>query len=133
MEIKITKFNPNGVFNRSHRKEDKYTGGYKVLRYNSKKKSIDTVIDLRFYWTTQTCYCVVWYGSKNGMVSGSGSAGGWGYHKESASACLALASTGIEFGKCYWGGAGSSAIESALKALASKLGYRKVTIINNHG
>lgn len=95
-------------------------------------------------------YCNVWAYMKDGnlpTISGHGSAGGYGYHKESAALADALKSAGVElFGspydspdkterpdlkrRAYIGGCGSSAMESALVALARACGYRgKVKVL----
>lgn len=110
----------------------------------------------RFYMgrsaQASTVYCSVWI-SKPGEIrkdgegytdgfytSGRGSAGGYGYHKESAALASALSSAGVElygspYGRdekpvrmtakhrCYIGGCGDRSMEDALKAVAVALGY----------
>ena len=62
--------------------------------------------------------------------SGSGYAGGYGYHKASAAAQDAIQSAGIELSAPI-GGAGDSAIEAALGAIARALGFGHFTIVRN--
>lgn len=91
-------------------------------------------------------YCNVWI---PGVCSGTGQAGGWGYHKESAAFADALKSAGVElYGSPYSrredaelteerrqerahiGGCGSQSVDEALKAIALCLGYAEpLTII----
>lgn len=94
--------------------------------------------------SASTVYASVWVSDKRGdrWFSGHGSAGGYGYHKESAAIQEALNSAGIElrgdvYGRddakknqpAHIGGVGESAIRAALDAVARKCGYRKFTII----
>ncbi len=62
--------------------------------------------------------------------SGSGYAGGYGYHKASAAAQDAMQSAGIALSAPI-GGAGDSAIEAALGAIARALGFEHFTIVRN--
>lgn len=73
----------------------------------------------------QNVYCNVFV---YGHGSGSGKAGGWGYHKESAALESALESAGIKLSERI-GGAGNSAMEKALRAVAESAGYKSVSII----
>ena len=95
-------------------------------------------------------YCNVWACQKDlgkQTISGHGSAGGGGYHKQSAALGDALHSAGVElYGspydrpdktdsekktkRAYINGCGSAAMESALIALARACGYRgKVKVL----
>lgn len=77
-------------------------------------------------------------------TSGTGSAGGWGYHKLSAAVGDAISSAGIElygdvYGRedkktrAYIGGVGDSAIHDALLAIGRAVlgGRAKLTVIHN--
>ena len=99
-----------------------------------------------------TVYCSVWISrpgepKKDGTgytdgfyTSGRGSAGGYGYHKESSALASALYAAGVElygspYGRdekpvkmtakqrCYIGGCGDQAMVDALKAVAKALGF----------
>jgi hypothetical protein len=123
------KFNKNAKqsFNSKHRK-DVLKEAYTVLDGDFK-----TVVDCRVYGAGSTAYACLWvYGKGNFYASGSGKAGGWGYHKTSAAVDDAIASAGFELygspyndGKeqnykkrCNISGVGDSAIEAALMAIA---------------
>lgn len=83
-----------------------------------------------------TVYATVWIrGNKNALfISGSGSAGGQGYCKESTAIAEALDSAGIElygdpYGRVqskkrmYFGGTGLSRLHDILDAIAKKQGF----------
>lgn len=97
----------------------------------------------RFYMgrsrTASTVYCSVWVHANGVCVAGHGSAGGWGYHKQSAALASALRSAEITLtGSPYDGenenseaeadkpasisGCGDSAMRSALLAVARATG-----------
>jgi len=99
---------------------------------------------------SSTVYCNVWIHGKVKddwlSLSGSGQAGGYGYHRVSAAVGMALRSAGVElYGtpytngeekkvnmnkKCSIHGVGDSAVEAAFKAICRAMGYRgKVKII----
>lgn len=75
-------------------------------------------------------YCSVWVRCKDGSwSSGYGTAGGYGYHKESAAFAEALSSAGIELvddeGRpTYIGGAGDREVDRAIEAITRAAGYR---------
>jgi len=120
------------------------TSYYKLID----KKTERTVIDCRLYMgkssSASTVYCSLWIGSPTFASSGRGSAGGYGYHKQSAAVGSAITSAGIElFGSPYGhpvngdtpaqtrkrlknrahiGGCGSESIECALAAIAYAAG-----------
>lgn len=112
------------------------------------KGELKTPISARWYMgrssNASVVYCNLWVHGENFYVSGSGSAGGYGYHKVSAAFDDALSSAGIElygtshsrFGeiedlskRCYVGGVGDSAVDTALKAITQALGYRGKAVI----
>jgi hypothetical protein len=101
-------------------------------------------VEARFYMgrsaSASVVYCSIWIRGRknNGMWnSGHGSAGGYGYHKESAALQEALDSAGVSlFGPVYYGdrdkrhrrpanigGVGDSAMRDALVAVTRALGY----------
>lgn len=61
-------------------------------------------------------------------VSGRGSAGGYGYHKESAAIEDAFGSAGFSF-EGHFGGCGDGPAEHAVAAAAAFLGWTKGTVI----
>lgn len=79
------------------------------------------------------------FSESGGFLTGRGSAGGCGYHKESAAIAEAVAHAGVKlWGKCYqyggepvdfkkeihFGGTGSSAYEEIFKAIARAVGHK---------
>lgn len=72
-----------------------------------------------------TVYATIWIHSSECHRSGSGKAGGYGYHKESAAAYEAAISCGFEFNKHL---AGTGQIDQMLEAMALALGYDNASI-----
>lgn len=108
------------------------------------------VITARIYMgrsrNASTVYASVWIKCRDGeWTSGSGSAGGYGYHKESEALAGAFTSAGVElFGdpyqrdaarnkdRLFFGGTGSSFYVDIFTAIARAAGYRgKCTLITN--
>ena len=67
-------------------------------------------------------YATVWVSGNGRYMSGSGRAGGWGYHKESAAIGAAIESAGITLSESI-DGVGEGAIRAALNAIADVMGY----------
>jgi len=84
-------------------------------------------------------HAVLWVKCADGhWTSGSGSAGGWGYHKESAAISDAIKSAGIELKdikngrKDHWfdlAGTGGSYYPQVFDAIARAAGYRGRTLL----
>lgn len=72
-------------------------------------------------------YCSIWVRSRDGKryLSGRGSAGGYGYHKQSAALDDAIRSAGIRLAGSI-GGCGEQAMEHALLAIAKAAGYGRL-------
>lgn len=100
-----------------------------------------SIVEARFYMgrsrSASNVYCSLWVHHGDICTSGKGTAGGYGYHKESAALQGAINSAGIElYGDCYKrdgedqdlekrayiGGVGSEAMRSALLAIARAAG-----------
>lgn len=88
-------------------------------------------------------YAVMWVRCKDGeWTSGSGSAGGYGYHKESAAIADAVRSAGIELKdldrtdrKDRWfdfGGTGESYYPQVFDAIARAAGHHGRTLLVKH-
>jgi hypothetical protein len=106
------------------------------------------VVEARYYMgrsrSASTVYCTLWVMGKN-HYSGTGNAGGYGYHKESAALAAAISSAGIvltgsnyaHWGdkkpnykqRAYIGGCGSSSAEMALMAIARAAGTKGQLLI----
>lgn len=88
-----------------------------------------TVVDARCWMgrsgSASTVYAAVWIRTRDGRhLSGRGTAGGGGYHKESAAVDAALRSAGVT-GLPGFGGAGEGPVVRALHAVADAAGYRR--------
>lgn len=87
-------------------------------------------------------HAVMWVRCADGhWTSGSGSAGGCGYHKESAAIASAISSAGIELQdlendhKDHWfdlSGTGSSYYPHVFEAIARAAGYRGRALLVSH-
>jgi hypothetical protein len=78
-------------------------------------------------------YVSVWiHGADGHFSSGSGNAGGGGYHKASAALAEALESAGVELSQ-HIGGMGDGAMREALTATARALGARGKVQVFSHG
>ena len=78
------------------------------------------VARFRFYMGSSVCHCITWFGSGENYGSGYGSAGGYGYCKESAAMESAINHAGVEMSR-HWGGQGDSAMREAAEALGKAL------------
>lgn len=105
------------------------------------------IVEARFYMgrssSASTVYCSLWVNGER-YCSGTGKAGGYGYHKESAALAQAITSAGIlltganyshhegrvNFKKpAYISGCGTGSMETALKAIARAAGLRGQLLI----
>ena len=91
------------------------------------------IIDLRLYMSrsgdgASPIYGSIWINGNNQHTSGSGTAGGYGYHKGSAAAGDAISSAGIALDKDI-NGRGDSAIKEALIAIARAMGFNDTCIV----
>lgn len=110
----------NGI-NRNHRKEDHFSREYIFIAKIGDK--LKDVIRCKFYATKVRLYCCLWIRTETDYVSGSGYAGGYGYHKPSAALSAAIEAAGYELSEDI-DGRGDSAMEEALQALACLYGYK---------
>ena len=80
--------------------------------------------------SASTVYASIWVNGPDHFTNGTGKAGGYGYHKESAAIAEAITSAGITLDKDI-SGVGDSAIEDALEAIAQALGFDDCLIVRN--
>jgi len=121
--------------NPAHRKENGFHKAFMVLGAGQRKAAIDA----RVYWssTAATCYVCVWIhhdDTKKGVSyyrSGSGKAGGGGYHKPSAALGDALAKAGVWISQPIHG-RGDASMRDALLATGRAIGLRNPFIIEAH-
>lgn len=110
-----------------HRKENNFTQSVTLLCIDNDE--IKELAVARWYYTGTRVYCCLW---AYNVASGSGYAGGGGYHKASAAMQKALDSAGIELSEDI-DGRGDSAIDNALRAIGWSLGYTYTKIVRAHG
>ena len=115
MENKIKKLeSKNGIKGKQHRKENGFYQQYSLVDIGRKKE----IMVVRFYATNTRVYCCIW-GLHDLQFSGSGYAGGYGYHKPSAAMQSALDSAGVVMERSI-DGVGDSAIEGVLNSFGQK-------------
>lgn len=114
-------------FTISHRKENNFYNQYTAVVFNG--KSAYDAVTLRLYATKAKHYCCLWINDNYSWVkatrdsyyrSGSGSAGGYGYHRASVAAQEAIYNAGIELSEDI-GGRGDYAIEEAVRSIAEAM------------
>ncbi len=102
--------------------------------YNVITDGLANIIIARCYMgrsaNASTVYASIWINAPGYHSSGKGKANGYGYHKESAAIGAAIESAGITLDQSI-DGVGDAAIEEALKAIASALGFSHVLIVEN--
>lgn len=76
-------------------------------------------------------YCTVWVWADRLYTSGHGTAGGYGYHKESAALGEAIRSAGIKLSESI-SGVGDTAIGVAMLAIVRAVGYKGRTLLVRH-
>lgn len=123
----------NTKWTTSHRRE---TGGlhreYSLLVPSPYYEGeANAVVTLRLYWPSTVCYACLWVHSEKVTTQGSGSAGGGGYCKASASAGEAIANAGFTLDKDICG-ASESAIREALRAIAVEIGHPEALLHEAH-
>lgn len=114
-------------FTISHRKENHFCNQYTAVVFNG--KSAYDAVTLRLYATEAKHYCCLWINDNCSWVKaardsyyrlGSGSAGGYGYHRASAAAQEAIYNAGIELSEDI-DGRGDYAIEEAVRSIAEAM------------
>lgn len=109
----------------SHRKEH---GGFMqeiaALVPSTYKNESHAVVVLRIYGTSAMNYACIWINSTRKAIhcNGSGSAGGYGYHRPSAAAQVAINNAGFDLSQPI-DGRGDSAMREAVLAIAKAAGY----------
>jgi len=117
----------DGINAKSHRREnnfmEQYTGFVLI------DGELREIVTLRIYGTNAKNYACLWYNNIAEWASGSGSAGGYGYHRPSAAAQEAFDTAGVTLSECI-SGRGDSAIREAVEALAKAMFPRKKIFIH---
>ena len=129
--------NAKTKFTTFHRKENKcYFDSYSAIVIRPDfdgKPSVFTPVELRLYGTGNTNSAAIWINDTASGIhtSGTGQAGGYGYHRPSAAAAEAIRNAGIDLDTNI-SGVGDSAIERAVKAIAEMLGYNDCPVFHAH-
>ena len=116
---KESKFNPN------YRKDDHYLYEYAVMAIMD-DYTVKNPVTIRIYGTKARNYAAIWANGNGVYKSGTGTAGGYGYHKPSAAACEAIYNAGITLDEDI-NGRGDSAIMEAAEAIAKAIQPGAVT------
>lgn len=129
--------NAKTKFTSFHRKENKcyfdsFTALVPALDWEG-NPTMHSPVELRLYGTGNTNSACLWINDNKSEIhtSGSGSAGGYGYHRPSAAAAEAIRNAGIELDADI-SGRGNSAIEDAVKAIAEMMGYNQIFVHHAH-
>ena len=123
----VTKIVPVTKGSYPHKKEQ-------VAHYRFVTSKLETPVTVKCWMgrsaSASVVYATVWYNNRDFSISGSGSgtAGGGGYHKESAAIADAFLSAGITMSRNF-DGCGDTPVRVAIEALARKLGYRAGKVI----
>lgn len=156
MKAKFSAIKENG---KNYGSEKEMVSCYSVI--GTYKGQLRESVTCRVYMgrskSASSVYASIWVAGSV-YASGTGTAGGWGYHKESAAIASAISSAGIElYGnqyadekgmiydyekkehvkentkeRAYIGGCGDSAVRSALIAIGKAAGLRgKIAIVNH--
>jgi hypothetical protein len=130
--MEVTHLDPKDGFSRAHRKENHFMQEY--IGVAIQDNDLKEVVNLRVYGTQAKNYACVWYRAGGVYGSGSGSAGGGGYHRPSAAAYEALSKAGVELSEPI-SGRGDGSIQEAVLALTKKLYPNAVLtqVIKSHG
>jgi hypothetical protein len=132
-EYMIATYDPNkkAKFTSSHRKEGKcWFWGFKVIDLDGEgyKNTARTVVDARVYGTDTVNTACLWVSTESMHTSGSGKAGGYGYHRQSAALGCAIESAGFSLSSRI-DGVGDDAMREALLAIARAVGVKRPAIV----
>lgn len=124
-----------GTITRSHRKER--AAGFSralIAVVPDDTQVCRNIAEARLYWSGsfETAYCCLWVHGDT-WTAGSGKAGGYGYHKESAAMAEAIRNAGFKLDSDI-DGRGLEAMKDALTAIAHTIAGDSVPvqIINTH-
>jgi len=131
MTQSIVAFNPTRGLNVSHRKEKNAFYSYSLIDLDRGSES--AVIRLYYSTTGAVNYACLWvHRGEPFYASGSGKAGGYGYHRPSAAAHYAFKAAGIQLAEPI-DGRGDEAIRDAMRALGEYLGINRMMIHTANG
>lgn len=134
-ENKVIAFNPTtDIDGQKHRMEKKFIESFIVVTAVKEEGIVkfQQPIELRVYGTPACNTVCIWIHVPKIHAAGSGKANGYGYHRPSEAAQIAIEKAGIKLEKNI-GGRGSSIMIDALDAIAAHLGIKHYDIIHAHG
>lgn len=105
-----------GKFNPNYRKEDHYLYEIAIMAV-MENYTVKNPVTIRIYGTNSRNYSAIWANGNGIYKSGTGTAGGYGYHRPSAAAAEAIQNAGITLSEDI-NGRGDSAIREAAEAIA---------------
>lgn len=127
----VLSFTPASNINAAaHRKEKQAFYSFSLIDLDQGSES--AVIRLYYSTTGARNYACLWITREPFYASGSGQAGGYGYHRPSAAAQEAFERAGVKLAEPI-DGRGDSAIEDAMRALAAHMGVARFMILRAHG
>lgn len=123
-------------FTTSHRKEGKcFFNSYSIVTLDSAENNPQlkarTPVELRCYGTGAKNFACLWVNASPLHASGSGSAGGYGYHRTSAAVSEAIQNAGFTLSESI-GGVGEGAIRDALCAIADCLNLKDYALVESY-
>ena len=128
MAQSVTDFTPSKSEDvHKHRKESTFRRQLSLVNLADGEE----VATIRFYGKGERSYCCAWFHKSGQYARGSGWAGGYGYHKDSAAMEFALNAAGWRFDK-YFSGVGETGEHGALEAIARWLNIPRFVIISAH-
>lgn len=111
-----------GKFNPNYRKEDHYLYEIAIMAIMAimADYTVKNPVIIRIYGTQARNYSAIWAKGNGVYKSGTGTAGGYGYHRPSAAAQEAIYNAGITLDEDI-GGLGDRAIKEAAEAIAKAI------------
>lgn len=127
--MEIRKFEPkDGKFNVKIRDKE-LLHAYRGIAFDNPEEPVE-FLDVRIYTGraryASVIHCAVWLHGNNTWAQSSGSAGGGGYDKVSASFDEALRKMGIDVSGLS--GVGETATRETIREIGARLGYKKIHI-----
>jgi hypothetical protein len=126
-------------FSTSHRKKKNgFYAEYSALFADAETQEMHAPVVLRIYYPGNVCYSCIWIsnyhpGFQSDYIStrGSGTAGGGGYHKQSAAAQAAINNAGFELSLPI-DGRGEGMMRDAVLAIADAIGFSGARVHVSH-
>jgi hypothetical protein len=127
----VLSFTPtSGINAAAHRKEKQPFYSFSLIDLDNAEES--AVIRLYYSASGARNYACLWILRDGFYASGSGKAGGYGYHRPSAAAQEAFTRAGVKLAEPI-DGRGDSEIEYAMRALADHMGIARSMILRANG